>query len=190
MHNLCSGGIGLEMAFRRVQILDTISANLKFFSSKYLFTSATWFKLRTGTRAQRGLHLLDKMLVETESLIGRKERMWVRRDSGRLLIMSLLSSALVWAFCRTGDRQVSLLTLLLSALSALSILCLSLLSLASVSVLCRFMLEWVTKGFNFGMVSESRWVSTFYSQRDINIISYGHGGWKQTKAQNLLQPSL
>ena len=141
MHNLCSGGIGLEMAFRRVQILDTISANLKFFSSKYLFTSATWFKLRTGTRAQRGLHLLDKMLVETESLIGRKESMWVRRDSGRLLIMSLLSSALVWAFCRTGDRQVSLLTLLLSALSALSILCLSLLSLASVSVLCRFMLE-------------------------------------------------
>ena len=82
--------------------------------------------------------MLDKMLVEKESRIGRKERMWVRSKSGRLLIMSLLSSALVWAFCRTGDRQVSLLIFILSTLS---ILCLSLLSLASVSILCRLMLS-------------------------------------------------
>ena len=75
------------------------------------------------------------MPVRTASRVGRKERMWVRRQSGRPLIMSilclrtLLFSALTFPCC-------SLRTSLLSALSALSILCLS---VSSISILCRFM---------------------------------------------------
>ena len=41
------------------------------------------------TRVQRRLHLLDRMVVATASRVGSKESMWVRRKSGRLLIMSV-----------------------------------------------------------------------------------------------------
>lgn len=36
-----------------------------------------------------GLHLLDKMLVAMAFLVGRKERMWQIRESGRSLILSI-----------------------------------------------------------------------------------------------------
>ena len=148
MHNL-RRGVGLEMAFRRVQILNTISTNLNFWSPSSLFVSSLWFKQRIGTRVQRDLHLFDKMLVATESWIGRKERMWERRVSGRVLIMSV-SVLVVRAFCRADERHFLCVWSLLAALSVLSILCLPLLcsicSILCVS-LCGILSDWV-KGSN------------------------------------------
>jgi hypothetical protein len=40
------------------------------------------------TERQRGLHLLERMLVATDCLVCRKERMWHRIGSGKVLIIS------------------------------------------------------------------------------------------------------
>ena len=90
-------GKGKGMALRRAQMLDTASRKLKFelvlvgpgYSVSNRVKSVRWSKSRTGTSFQRDLHLLDKMLVATEARVGRKERTWMRRQSGRLLITSL-----------------------------------------------------------------------------------------------------
>ena len=62
-----------------------------------------------GTRVQRGFHLFDKMLVPTASLVGRKERMWQRRESGRLLILSTTMSLSLdsFAFLRFDCDRVT-----------------------------------------------------------------------------------
>ena len=41
-----------------------------------------------GTGVQRVFQLLDKMLVRTASLVVRKEKIWQRREPGKLLILS------------------------------------------------------------------------------------------------------
>ena len=51
-----------------------------------------------------------QMLVTTASLVGSKERIWLRRKSGNVLIMS--ASVFVRDFCRTEDRQLSALSIL------------------------------------------------------------------------------
>ena len=52
--------------------------------------------------------MLDKMLVAIASWVERRERMWVRIDFGRVLIMSALVLVLVLvserAFCLAEDR--------------------------------------------------------------------------------------
>ena len=111
------------MALRRVQILDTVSTKLKVCS---FLRSVRWSKLRIGRRVQRGLYLLNKMLVITVSRVGRKERMWMRRKSGRVLIMSP------------------------PFLSALSILCFSL--LLSIAQFCGVV--WSVFGFYGNFLSE------------------------------------
>ena len=79
--------------------LDTTCANMISLSRKYSSSSSSSSKSSEalisslsrssfGTRVQWSFHLLDKMLVATDSLVGRKERMWQRRDSGRSLILS------------------------------------------------------------------------------------------------------
>ena len=75
---MCSG-MGLEVALQRVHIPDTTSTKLKFRSRRFKSWSD---KSRMGTRVQRVLHLLDKMLVATASWVERRERMWVRIESG------------------------------------------------------------------------------------------------------------
>lgn len=155
MHNL-RRGVGLEMAFRRVQILNTISTNLNFWSPSSFFVSSLWSKQRTGTRVQRDLHLFDKMLVATESWIGRKQRMWERRVSGRVLIMSVLV-LVVRAFCRADERHFLCVWSLLAALSVLSILCFSLLrSICSILCVCFTLwnFEWLSEGYQYSVSSD------------------------------------
>ena len=54
--------------------------------------------------------MLGKMLVAIETLVGRKERMWQRRDSDRLLILSTAASFL--AMTIINSQENSLLSLL------------------------------------------------------------------------------
>ena len=81
-----------------------------------MLKSCLWSKSRIGTRVQRLLHLLDRMVVAIASRIGSKKSMWVRRHSGRLLIRSVSEGG-------EEDRKL---------LSALSII-LTLLFLSSLS---------------------------------------------------------
>ena len=90
---------------RRAQTLDKICAKLKWHWSDddevNVSLSSSTSKSRFGTRVQRGVHLLDKMLVATASMVGRNERIWQRIESGKLLILSIL---FFWAIASSNSE--------------------------------------------------------------------------------------
>lgn len=97
------------LALRRAQTLDTICANVKplyrshedIIGNDDIPLNSSLSKSRFGTRVQRLLHRFDKRLLITACLVVRKERIWQRRDSGRLLILSTIvdsSSSSFWRF--------------------------------------------------------------------------------------------
>jgi hypothetical protein len=45
-------------------------------------------KQRVETERQRWFHLLERMVVATDCSVSRKERMWQRISSGKVLIIS------------------------------------------------------------------------------------------------------
>ena len=62
-----------------------------------------WSKSKTWRCCQRWGHLRDRRLVDTEVLVGRKERMWRSRESGRGLILSM-SMSLSMPMCMSLHR--------------------------------------------------------------------------------------
>lgn len=55
-----------------------------------------WPKSKEGTDSQRLFHLFERMLVATACLVWRKERMWQRIESGKLLILSAIRRKKAW----------------------------------------------------------------------------------------------
>lgn len=53
----------------------------------YVYYNGWNFGRRSRERGRR-FHRLERMFVATDVLVGRKERMWQIRESGKLLILS------------------------------------------------------------------------------------------------------
>ena len=105
MRRPSSSKLGVSAAWT----LDTICANVKWYLFNWswlglwssfeedLPSNLMLSKSSFGTRVQRFFHLLDKMLMTIVSLVVRKEKIWQKRESVRLLILSSTTVGL-WRF--------------------------------------------------------------------------------------------